>query len=44
MQNTNDFLDWIRLYEFYEITQDEREKDYAVEALANTRAPWIFDL
>ena len=44
MQNTNDFLEWLRLYEYYEITQDEREKDYAIESLSHTRQTWLLDL
>jgi hypothetical protein len=43
MQNTNEYLEWLRLYEYYEITQDEREKDYAIEALSHTRQTWLLD-
>lgn len=43
MQNTNNFLEWLRLLDFYEVTNDEREKQYALEALAYTRNSWLFD-
>lgn len=44
LQNTYDFNDWFDLYTFFAITNDEREKEYTLDALANTRLTWLFDL
>lgn len=43
LQNTYDFTDWFTVYTFYGITNDLREKEYAIDALANTRLTWLFD-
>lgn len=44
LQNTYDINDWFEIYTFYSVTNDEREKEYALEALANTRWTFLFDL
>ena len=44
IQNTYEFLEWIRLFDFYEITGDSREKEYTLDALANTRLTFLLDL
>jgi hypothetical protein len=44
MQNTEDYLEIQRLFEFYEITDDSREKEYVLDALANTRLSFYLDL
>ncbi|CAF0936439.1 unnamed protein product [Brachionus calyciflorus] len=44
MQNTYDIFDWVRMYEFYEETNNVREREYAIEALGNTRLSFLFDL
>lgn len=43
LQNTNNFNDWYDLYDFYVITNDLREKEYAIEALSNTRLNFLLD-
>jgi hypothetical protein len=44
LQNTYNFNDWFEIYDFYGITNDLAEREYAAEALCNTRLSWIFDL
>ena len=43
MQNTYNHLEWLRLTEFYEISNDVREREYTIEALANTRQAFLLD-
>ena len=43
MQNTYNYLEWLRLTEFYEISNDVREREYTIEALANTRLTFLLD-
>ena len=44
MQNTEDYLEVVRLFEFYEVTSDSREKEYVLDALANSRLSFFLDL
>ena len=44
IQNSNEFLEFLRLFDFYEITSDSREKEYTLDALANTRLTFLIDL
>ena len=44
LQNSYEFLDWQRLYDFYEISNNIREDEYVIDALANTRLNWLLDL
>ena len=44
MQNTEDYFELQRLFEFYEITEDSREKEYVLDAVANTRLTFYLDL
>ena len=43
-QNTEDYFEILRLFEFYEITDDSREKEYVLDALANSRLTFYLDL
>lgn len=44
LQNTNNFNDWYDIYDFYAVANDLREKEYAIEALSNSRLNFILDL
>ena len=43
MQNTEDYFEVVRMYEFYEITSNSREKEYVLDALANSRVTFFLD-
>ncbi|RNA36671.1 endoplasmic reticulum aminopeptidase 2 isoform X2 [Brachionus plicatilis] len=43
-QNTYEINDWINIFEFYENTNNVREREYALEALGNTRQTFLLDL
>lgn len=44
MQNSDDIQEWFDLYTFFEVTNEAREKEYTLEALANTRQTFLYDL
>lgn len=44
MENTYEYFDWFNLYNFYELTNNVREREYTLEALGNTRLNWLQDL
>ncbi len=44
VQNTYDYVDTLNLYEVYQSTIDPQEKSSLLNALAQTRSTWMFDL
>lgn len=44
MQNTYDLNEWFDLYGFFFVTNEAREKEYTLEAIANTRQTFLYDL
>lgn len=44
LQNTYNLFDWIQVFGFAELTNNAREREYAFDALGNTRLSFLFDL
>jgi len=44
IENTYNITDWFDLANFYTKTNNLEERNYAIDALANTRLNFIFDL
>ncbi len=44
VQNTYDYVDAFKLYQVYQTTIDPQEKSNLLNALAQTRSTWVFDL
>jgi hypothetical protein len=44
VQNTYDYVDALKLYEVYQTSIDPQEKSSLLNAIAQTRSTWMFDL
>ncbi|CAF0707260.1 unnamed protein product [Brachionus calyciflorus] len=44
LQNTYELFDWIEVFGLAEVTSSVRERDYALDALGNTRLAFLLDL